>query len=93
MPIIDPHARHTTTDLRNDARLAFRYGLPEGKPLLITTGRSQSAYISGREFSDRCLREMGDQPGTLGTRLSRFDLEFTPSVQSLHAAARDLLDP
>jgi len=54
---------------------------------------SQSAYISGQEFSDRCLRELGYQPGTLGTRLSRFDLEFTPSVQSLHGDARDPLDP
>ncbi|MBL8136437.1 MAG: YdcF family protein, partial [Acidobacteria bacterium] len=26
--IIDPHARHTTTNLRNAARLALRYGLP-----------------------------------------------------------------
>ena len=91
--IIDPHARHTTTNLRNAARLALRYGLPAGRPLLITTDPSQSAYISGQEFSDRCLRELGYQPGTLGTRLSRFDLEFTPSVQSLHADARDPLDP
>lgn len=91
--IIDPHARHTTTNLRNAARLAFRYGLPAGRPLLVTTDQSQSAYISGKEFSDRCLREMGYQPGVLGQRLSRFDLEFTPSVQSLHADARDPLDP
>ena len=91
--IIDPHARHTTTNLRNAARLALRYGLPADTPLLITTDQSQSAYISGKEFSDRCLRELGYQPGTLGARRSRFDLEFTPSVQSLHADARDPLDP
>lgn len=91
--IIDPHARHTTTNLRNAARLALRYGLPSGTPLLITSDQGQSAYISGQEFHDRCLREMGHLPGVLGKRLSPFDQEFMPSVRALHADARDPLDP
>jgi hypothetical protein len=91
--IIDPHARHTTTNLRNAARLALRYGLPAGTPLLVTTDQSQSAYITGTEFRDRCLREMGHLPGTIGTRVSRFDVEFVPSERALHADARDPLDP
>lgn len=91
--LIDPHARHTTTNLRNAARLVFRYGLTAAKPLLITTDQSQSAYISGQEFSERCRRELGYLPGVVGARLSRFDLEFRPAVQSLHADARDPLDP
>ncbi len=91
--IIDPHARHTTTNLRNAARLALRYGLPAGAPLLITTDQGQSAYIGGQEFHDRCLREMGHLPGTLGKRVSPYDLEFTPSERALHADARDPLDP
>ena len=91
--LIDPHARHTTTNLRNASRLAFRYGLPDGKPMLITSDASQSAYISGTVFRERCERELGYQPGTLGARLSRFDLEFTPAVVSLHADSRDPLDP
>jgi hypothetical protein len=91
--IIEPHARHTTTNLRNAARLVFRYGLPAGKPLLVTTDQSQSAYIGGQAFVERCLRELGYQPGAVTRRLSRFDLEFTPSIRSLHADARDPLDP
>jgi DUF218 domain len=91
--IIDPHARHTTTNLRNAARLALRYGLPATTPMLITSDAGQSAYISSTEFHDRCLREMGHLPGTLGRRLSAFDQEFTPSVRALHADATDPLDP
>jgi hypothetical protein len=91
--IIEPHARHTTTNLRNAARLAIRYGLPSGAPMLITTDDGQSAYISGTEFHDRCLREMGHLPGALGRRLSAFDQEFTPSPRALHADASDPLDP
>ena len=91
--IIEPHARHTTTNLRNAARLALRYGLPPDAPMLITTDDGQSAYISGTEFRDRCLREMGHLPGTLGKRLSPFDQEFTPSARALHADATDPLDP
>jgi DUF218 domain len=91
--LIDPHARHTTTNLRNAARLALRYGMPSNRPMLITSDASQSAYISGTVFRDRCLKELGYLPGVIGNRLSKFDLEFTPGVESLHADARDPLDP
>ncbi len=91
--LIDPHARHTTTNLRNAARLYYRYGMPSDKALLITSDASQSAYISGTVFRDRCLRELGYQPGVVGQRLSRFDVEFRPGIESLHADARDPLDP
>jgi hypothetical protein len=91
--IIDPHARHTTTNLRNAARLALRYGLPATTPMLITSDAGQSAYISSTEFHDRCLREMGHLPGALGRRLSPFDQEFTPSPRALHADSTDPLDP
>lgn len=92
--LIDPHARrHTTTNLRNAARLALRYGMPSDRPMLITSDASQSAYISGTVFRDRCLKELGYLPGVIGNRLSKFDLEFTPDVESLHADARDPLDP
>ena len=61
--------------------------------MLITSDASQSAYISGTVFRERCLKELGYLPGVIGNRLSKFDLEFTPGVESLHADARDPLDP
>jgi hypothetical protein len=91
--LIDPHARHTTTNLRNAARLAFRYGMAVDRPMLITSDQSQSAYVTGLVFRDRCLKELGYQPGVLGARLSKFDVEFTPGLDSLHADAHDPLDP
>lgn len=91
--LIEPHARHTTTNLRNASRLVLRHGFPEDRPLLITTDAQQSAYITGTVFAERCLKEMGYQPGTLGRRLSPFDVEFRPSRLSLHADSRDALDP
>jgi hypothetical protein len=35
--IVDPHARHTTTKMRNAARLIYRYGMPFSAKALVTT--------------------------------------------------------
>lgn len=91
--LIDPHARHTTTNLRNAARLVLRHGFPSDRPLLITTDHQQSAYITDKVFAERCLKELGYQPGVLGRRLSPYDVEFRASRLSLHADSRDALDP
>ena len=47
--IMEPHARHTTTNLRNGARLIYRYGIPFDKAALTSTSRGQSSSIG------RCL--------------------------------------
>jgi DUF218 domain len=91
--LVDPHARHTTTNLRNAARLMFRYGIPTALASLVTTDRYQSAYIEGATFRERCTKELGYQPAAIGTRVSLFDLEFRPAIESLHADASDPLDP
>ena len=91
--LIDPHARHTTTNLRNAARLIYRYGVPVARLALLSTDPYQSTYVESAEFRDRCARELGYQPVTLGRRLSRFDIEFAPAAESLHADATDPLDP
>lgn len=91
--LVDPHARHTTTNLRNGVRLMYRYGVPLDKPGLITTDRYQSEQISDPRFMARCERELGYDPVTLGKRTSREDVEFLPRVESLQADALDPLDP
>lgn len=91
--LIDPHARHTTTNLRNAARLMFRYGVPPERRSMITTDEAQSMYIEGQVFAERCDRELGYRPYELGKRLSRYDLEWLPRAVSLHADALDPLDP
>jgi hypothetical protein len=91
--LIDPHARHTTTNLRNAARIFFRYGIPTDRLSLITTDQYQSEYISGTVFAERCDRELGYRPYELKQRLSRYDLEWLPRIESLHADPTDPLDP
>lgn len=91
--IMEPHARHTTTNFRNSARLMIRYGFPVERPALVSSSRGQSAYAEGTEFRDRCLAELGYLPMTLGTRLSPFDQEFWVSPLSDHLNPADPLDP
>lgn len=91
--LIDPHARHTTTNIRNAARQIYRYGIPFDKVALITTDESQSSNIESPSFVARCMRELGYKPYELGKRLSPFDLEFRPTIESLHADPTDPLDP
>lgn len=89
--ITEPHARHTTTNLRNAARLMHQYGIKE--KALITTDAFQSAYIEGEPFAQRCRTDLGYLPATIGRRLSPFDLEFTPRLDSLQPDPSDPLDP
>ncbi|MGD1097878.1 MAG: hypothetical protein ABSB35_38555 [Bryobacteraceae bacterium] len=89
----DPHARHTTTNIRNAAREIYRYGVPFDKKALITTDPSQSRYIEDPDFEKRCLKELGYAPLQLLGRTSAFDLEFLPRIESLQADPLDPLDP
>jgi hypothetical protein len=91
--IVDPHARHTTTNLRNASRLLIRYGFPLEKKGLITTREGQSEYVTSTSFSNNCLNEFGFFPVILGNRISEFDVEFLPKIISLHAESQDPLDP
>ena len=91
--IIEPHARHTTTNLRNAARLLYRYNFPDSKPALITTDHGQSAYIEAPAFAQRCQTELGYLPFQNLKRISQFDIEFVPALDSLLVDPIDPLDP
>jgi len=91
--LVEPHARHTTTNLRNAGRQMWRYGIPFDKPALITTDTEQSSAIESQAFSERCVRELGYVPVRLRGRVSRFDLEFVAVMDCLQADASDPLDP
>src|SRR5215470_6286853 len=91
--MIDPHARHTTTNVRNAARLMFRYGIPTDRPALITTQQYHLDSIAAVAFDERNDRELGYRPYVSKRRLSPFELEWLPNVMSLHADPLDPLDP
>ncbi|NII59892.1 ElyC/SanA/YdcF family protein [Sphingomonas aerolata] len=91
--ILEPYARHTTTNLRNATRRMAALGIALDRPTLIVTDAQQSAYIESPTFTTRNTAELGYMPGTIGRRLSVYDLEFRPSRQSLRQDPRDPLDP
>jgi len=91
--LIEPHARHTTTNFRNTARLIYRYEIPSDKKALVTTTKYQSYYITDMELDKRCIRELGYVPYELLQRLNQNDIEFLPIIKSLHANSMEPLDP
>jgi hypothetical protein len=91
--IVEPHARHTTTNIRNADRLMIRYGIPVSKPSLFITTRSQLAMSASDAFDQRNLRELGYLPYRDKQQVSIHDIRFYPVMESLHMDPNDPLDP
>ncbi len=91
--LVDPHARHTTTNFRNAARLAFRYSIPADRTALVTSSESHIVSSASEEFRTRCLNELGYFPMEFIKQISPVAAEFKPSVASLFFDANDPLDP
>ena len=90
--LVEPYARHTTTNFRNAARLAFRYGIPTHNAL-VTSSEDHIGIITRDGFRIRCATELGYFPMESITRISPITAEFKPSVASLFFDANDPLDP
>jgi hypothetical protein len=91
--VIEPYARHTTTNLRNAARLLVTMGAPLTKDTLVVSNPVQSANIESAVFAERNRKELGYEPGKIGQRLSPTELEFVPSSESVRVDPHDPLDP
>lgn len=89
---IEPHARHTTTNLRNTSRLIYRFGIPANKPVLIVTDESQSTYIIQR-MDKNAIRDLGYEPYDRLRKVTEQETEFYPTWKSMHADPFDPLDP
>lgn len=90
--IIEPHARHTTTNMRNAARLMYRYDIPFDKPGITCTTRGQSSWI-GTTLTDRCLKELNEIPYKSGMRLNENVIEFFALIDALQANPSEPIDP
>ncbi len=90
--IIEPHARHTTTNMRNAARIMYRYGIPFTKPGITCTTRGQSMMI-GSTLIERCQKELNEVPYKYGDRLSEALIEFYPLVVALQLDMDEPMDP
>lgn len=91
--LAEPHARHTTTNIRNTARIMLRQGIPLDRPGLITSGEGHIDYVVSDSFLANCRREMLLVPFRLGARLSARAVEFYPLPISTQVAPLDPLDP
>jgi hypothetical protein len=91
--IIEPYARHTTTNLRNASRLLMAMGAPLDNDALIVCNPQQSAYIESVQFTKRNADELGYQPGKIGRRFSPTEIAVRPSPMSARIDPRDPLDP
>lgn len=91
--IIEPQARHTTTNFRNADRLMIRYGIPTNKKALCVTASDQADYIMNKGFDNRNMKELGYLPYTEKTAVSVHDISYYPVMESLHADPLDPLDP
>ncbi len=90
--IMEPHARHTTTNFRNCARLIFRYRMPMDKPAIVSTTKSTIASIT-KTLLERCKKELGYYPYRSGETISDTEAEFYPSSLSLQIDFDEPLDP
>jgi hypothetical protein len=59
--LLDPYARHTTTNVRNAGRLLLQLGLSPEKPMLFTSDQFQAPYIA-YGVGPRSVNELGYQP-------------------------------
>jgi hypothetical protein len=90
--LVEPYARHTTTNFRDAARLAFRYHIPTALAL-VTSSEDHIASVTRDEFRTRNLNELGYFPVEFIKRISSVEAEFKPSIVSLFFDANDPLDP
>ncbi|KQU49826.1 hypothetical protein ASG67_12125 [Sphingomonas sp. Leaf339] len=91
--IVEPYARHTTTNLRNATRQLIRLGAPLGHDTLVVSNTAHIDAIASPAFTTRNQRELGYQPGRIGPRRSQNAITFRPDAASRRVDPIDPLDP
>ena len=91
--LIEPHARHTTTNLRNSARLLFAAAFPTNQPSLIVTDPATAPYIGSPLLQERTRAETGVLPGVVAPAATPFAFEFRPDRAAFHVDPLNPLDP
>lgn len=94
--LIDPHARHSTTNLRNAGRLLLKR--PHRKGLIVTGFESEVfsqafyfAHDTLSTFKLRCQKELGYSVGDLEPR-DQHHIEFSPNPAVVRQTPFDPLD-
>jgi hypothetical protein len=92
--IVEPQARHTTTNIRNANRILIRKGIPLKKRVLCISSPLHVLIVESPLFAARCSNELGYIPykemlhGT-----SKYECSYLVSEAALQVDAMDPLDP
>jgi hypothetical protein len=89
---IEPHAHHSTTNVRNAGRFMLAHGMRRG---LIVSSFGQSFYFSNPDlstFNGRCRKELGYEVGQL-EYVDLFRTSFVPSPNCRIVNPDDPFDP
>jgi hypothetical protein len=89
--LIEPYARHTTTNLRNAVRMIINFAIPTNRPVLTITDAAQSRYILNMD--QRCIDELGFVPYTNMKKINEYENEFFPARTALQTNPAEPLDP
>ncbi len=89
--IIEPHARHTTTNIRNAVRLIYLFNMPATKPMLIVSDSFQSLAIE--KMAARFMNEIGYLPYTGLERKGPTENIIMPDLKAWQQDPEDPLDP
>jgi hypothetical protein len=89
--IIEPHARHTSTNIRNAERLMYLFNMPATKPGLIISDQFQSLAIE--KMGIRFMNELGYLPYQSLDRIAPTENAFLPSLRAWQQDPMDPLDP
>jgi len=90
--LADPHARHTTTNVRNAERIMYRYGVPFYKPYLTVSSKLHIDYVIN-VMGPRCIKELKYIPYKVGNRVDDNTLELYPNTDALQINPQEPLDP
>jgi hypothetical protein len=91
--MVDPYARHTTTNVRNAVRIAWRSGIPVNKRMLCVSDAMHLVYVNSPLFKQRCETELGYMPAADIKQADLYFLSFVPDLRSLQVNTFDPLDP
>lgn len=91
--IMEPHARHTTGNVRNANRIILRQHIPFDKPVLGVSSRSHINYIAADRFKKACKRDFGFIPFKQLKRISDTTVAYYVDSVSLQINAVAPLNP
>lgn len=91
--MVDPYARHTTTNVRNAIRIMWQSGIPVDKRMMCVSDIMHVAYVNSPMFTKRCTTELGYMPAADVKQTDLYFLSFVPDLRSLQVNVFDPLDP